>query len=208
MGKFIKSNIHNLNSIPLVIGKQGWIKEIESDVVIIESPNFDARPESSIVDLLVLHNISIPLGSYGGGEIESLFVNRLNTSKKKFKSLHGLKVSAHFLIKRTGVIIQFVSICDRAWHAGSSRFLGKENCNNYSIGIELEGTDLEPFTEYQYCMLNKLIESISSFFPSVRHLTGHSFIAPGRKTDPGPFFKWDEIKNCSTLRKKNFIFHI
>ena len=208
MGKFINSNIRDLNSIPLVIGKQGWIEEIEPEVVIIESPNFDARPKSSIVDLLVLHNISIPLGRYGGGEIESLFVNRLNTSKKKFKSLHGLKVSSHFLVKRTGVIIQFVSICDRAWHAGFSRFLGKENCNNYSIGIELEGTDLEPFTKSQYRVLNKLIESISSFFPSVRHLTGHSFIAPGRKTDPGPFFQWDEIKNCPTLRKKNFSFHI
>ena len=208
MGKYIKSNIRNLNSIPLVIGKQGWIERVEPDVVIIESPNFDARPESSVVDLLVLHNISIPLGSYGGGEIESLFVNRLNTSKKEFKSLNGLKVSSHFLIKRTGVIIQFVSICDRAWHAGSSCFFGKENCNNYSIGIELEGTDLEPFTKYQYIMLNKLIESVSSFFPSVRHLTGHSFIAPSRKTDPGPFFKWDEIKNCPTHRKKNFTFHI
>ena len=208
MGKFIKSNIRDLNSIPLVIGKQGWIEEIEPNVAIIKSPNFNTRPESSIIDLLVLHNISIPLGRYGGGEIESLFVNKLNTSKKKFKSLHGLRVSSHFLVKRTGVIVQFVSIRDRAWHAGSSCFFGKENCNNYSIGIELEGTDLEPFTEAQYCMLNKLIESITSFFPSVKHLTGHSFIAPGRKTDPGPFFKWEEIKNCPTLQKKDFSFHI
>ena len=114
MGKFIKSNIRDLNSIPLVIGKQGWIEEIEPNVAIIKSPNFNTRPESSIIDLLVLHNISIPLGSYGGGEIESFFVNSLNTSKKKFKSLHGLKVSSHFLVKRTGVIVQFVSIRDRA----------------------------------------------------------------------------------------------
>lgn len=208
MDKSIKNIVRNSNLIPLVIGKTGWIEEVEPNVVKIESPNFDARPKSSIVDLLVLHNISIPLGVYGGGEIESLFVNRLNTSKKIFKSLHGLKVSSHFLVKRAGVIIQFVSICDRAWHAGSSSFLGKKNCNDYSIGIEMEGTDFEPFTELQYSMLNGLIKSISDFFPSVKFLTSHSFIAPGRKTDPGPFFKWDEIKNCSALRKKNFSFHI
>ena len=137
----------------------GWC-EGGSNCRILKSPNFDSRPKNTTIDLLVLHNISLPEGIFGGKEIENLFLNQLDTSKKIFKPLLNLKVSSHFLIRRTGDLVQFVSLQDRAWHAGESSFLGRVGCNDFSIGIEIEGTDFEKFNDSQYCTLENLIISI------------------------------------------------
>ena len=184
----------------------GWCNE-SSDCRIIKSPNFDARPKGTKIDLLVLHNISLPLGKFGGKEIENLFLNQLDTSKKIFKPLRNLEVSCHFLIKRTGSLIQFVSLLDRAWHAGESSFLGRVRCNDYSIGIEIEGTDFEKFNDEQYVTLDNLIVSIGNFLPSLSSIASHSFIAPDRKTDPGPYFDWNRVRETVETTKKNiFLF--
>ena len=184
----------------------GWC-EGDSNCQILKSPNFDSRPKNTKIDLLVLHNISLPEGIYGGKEIEDLFLNQLDTSKKIFKPLLNFKVSSHFLIRRTGSLIQFVSLQDRAWHAGKSSFLGRVRCNDFSIGIEIEGTDFEQFNDEQYNTLETLIISIKNFLPGVDYITSHSFIAPGRKTDPGPYFDWNRVKEVVETAKKNiFLF--
>ena len=184
----------------------GWC-EGDSNCLIMKSPNFDSRPKGTKIDLLVLHNISLPEGNFGGEEIENLFLNQLDTSKKIFKPLLNLKVSSHFLIKRTGSLIQFVSLQDRAWHAGESSFLGKVRCNDFSIGIELEGTDFEKFNDAQYDTLENLIISIKNFLPDLSSITSRSFIAPGRKTDPGPYFDWDRVREAvETVKKNIFLF--
>ena len=184
----------------------GWC-EGNSTCRIIKSPNFDCRPKNTAVDLLVLHNISLPEGVFGGEEIENLFLNKLDTSKKIFKSLTNLKVSSHFLIRRTGSLVQFVSLKDRAWHAGESSFLGRARCNDFSIGIEIEGTDFEKFNDAQYDTLENLIISIKNFLPGLSSITSHSFIAPERKTDPGPYFDWNRVKEAIESAKKNiFLF--
>ena len=186
--------------------RNGWCAE-ESNCRVMKSANFDLRPKKTTIDLLVLHNISLPLGEFGGGEIESLFLNKLDTSKKNLHSLVNLKVSSHFLIKRSGALIQFVSLWDRAWHAGESSFLGRSACNDFSIGIEIEGTDFIEFAEQQYVTLIDLIISITQFVPSLNSIAGHSFIAPNRKTDPGPFFDWKRIQEAIDISKKNiFLF--
>ena len=184
----------------------GWC-EGDANCRVSKSPNFDSRPKGTEIDLLVLHNISVPEGIFGGEGIENLFLNQLDTSKKIFKPLFNLKVSSHFLIRRTGSLIQFVSLQDRAWHAGESSFLGRVRCNDFSIGIEVEGTDFENFNDAQYDTLENLILSIKIFLPGLSYITSHSFIAPGRKTDPGPYFDWNRVREAIETAKKNiFLF--
>ena len=169
------------------IGQDGWCAE----AVHIPSPNFDARAEGTAIDLLVIHNISLPPGEFGGPYIADLFTNRLDCDAHPyFDQLRGLRVSAHFLIRRDGEVIQFVSANDRAWHAGVSNFCGRERCNDFSIGIELEGTDFQLFEPAQYASLSALAAALCARYP-LTNVTGHEHIAPGRKTDPGPFFDWD-----------------
>ncbi|MDC0873124.1 1,6-anhydro-N-acetylmuramyl-L-alanine amidase AmpD [Gammaproteobacteria bacterium] len=157
------------------------------------SPNFDSRPKDTDISLIVIHSISLPPGKYGGNEIKDFFLNELDTSNHEyFESIKNLKVSSHIVIKRTGEILQFVPFNKRAWHAGISSYLGKENCNDYSIGIELEGTDDSEFTDEQYNSLINLTSSLIRSYPNLSEdrLVGHSDIAPGRKSDPGIFFDW------------------
>jgi N-acetyl-anhydromuramoyl-L-alanine amidase len=160
---------------------------------LILSPNQDARPYASEVDMIVIHNISLPPHHYGGQGIMQLFTNQLDPQAHPYYAeIAQLKVSSHFLIRRTGELIQFVSCEQRAWHAGLSQWQGRERCNDFSIGIELEGSDIEAFEAEQYIILQMLIKALQKRYP-IRHIVGHSDIAPGRKTDPGPFFDWQRI---------------
>ena len=157
------------------------------------SPNFGPRPKGAGISLLVIHNISLPPGQFGGPEIEDFFCNRLDASAHPFfQTIAGVEVSSHLLIRRDGSVIQFVNLHDRAWHAGRSSFEGREECNDYSIGIELEGTDHIPYTGAQYRQLAIVAREIMAAWPEITpaRITGHSDIAPGRKTDPGPAFDW------------------
>jgi AmpD protein len=161
------------------------------------SPNFGPRPEGAAISLLVVHNISLPPGQFGGREIEDFFCNQLDHSAHPyFKTIEGVQVSAHLLIRRDGALVQFVSLLDRAWHAGRSCFEGQEECNDFSIGIELEGTDDTPYTTEQYRMLAKVADLIMTAWPDVtaNRITGHCDIAPGRKSDPGPAFDWQYFR--------------
>jgi AmpD protein len=174
---------------PLSVGPDGWISGIQRE----RSPNFDARPADAGIELIVVHNISLPPGRYGQGHVARLFTNALDADADPFfDQIRGARVSAHLLIERDGGLIQFVSLLDRAWHAGDSKFEGRPRCNDFSIGIELEGTDFEPFTASQYESLGAAVDAIVAAYP-VRAVRGHSDIAPGRKTDPGPFFDWRRI---------------
>ncbi len=167
--------------------------------------NFDARPESTDISLLVIHNISLPPEEYGGSYIEDLFANQLDCDAHPyFEKLRDLKVSAHFLIKRNGQTHQFVATHERAWHAGASQFKDRERCNDYSIGIELEGSDFEVFTDQQYKMLAKLTSALVVAHP-LTDVRGHQHIAPGRKTDPGPFFDWQRYQREFNNRLENDI---
>lgn len=162
------------------------------------SPNYGSRPEGASVSLLVVHNISLPPGEFGGSEIEDFFCNRLDHSAHPyFETIAGMQVSAHALIRRDGSLVQFVSLLDRAWHAGRSCFRGEEECNDFSIGIELEGTDDIPYSEAQYQRLADVAHLIMLAWPEVtpERLTGHCDIAPGRKTDPGPAFDWEHFRS-------------
>ncbi len=177
-------------SLPFQIDAGGWAV----DVLRLPSPNFDQRAEGTEIALLVIHNISLPPGQFGGPFIADLFLNRLDyDADPYFDQLRPLRVSAHFLIRRDGVVMQFVSANDRAWHAGASTFCGQERCNDFSIGIELEGTDCEPFEQAQYLALAALTVALTAVYP-LSNVTGHEHIAPGRKTDPGPFFDWAEYQ--------------
>lgn len=163
----------------------------------VPSPNCNARPAGVEVSLLVIHNISLPPGRFGGPWIEDLFLNRLrHDAHPYFETLRGLQVSAHFLIRRRGDLLQFVSTDARAWHAGKSVFRGLENCNDFSLGIELEGTDERPFTAKQYLRLARLTAQLQRRYPAITldRIVGHSDIAPGRKTDPGPAFDWARLR--------------
>lgn len=156
----------------------------------IPSPNQDARPEGMPIELLVIHNISLPPGEYGGNGIRELFTNQLQAADHPYyASIHTFKVSAHFVIRRDGALQQFVACAARAWHAGVSQWQGRERCNDFSIGIELEGCDDEAFTPAQYQRLCSLISVLQQHYP-IRDIVGHSDIAPNRKTDPGPCFDW------------------
>ncbi len=157
------------------------------------SPNFGPRPDGAGISLLVVHNISLPPGQFGGDAIEQFFCNQLDPSAHPyFETIADMKVSSHLLVRRDGSPVQFVSLLDRAWHAGRSCFQGKEECNDFSIGIELEGADDVPYADAQYDTLVELSRLIMSAWPEItpERITGHSDIAPGRKTDPGPAFDW------------------
>ncbi len=169
---------------------QGWL----SGVCRVASPNHDARPAHNAIDLLVIHNISLPPNEYGGDAIERFFTNVLDHSEHPYyEQLKGVRVSSHFLVRRDGRVIQFVPCNKRAWHAGVSAWRGRTRCNDFSIGIELEGSDFEPFTERQYAALVRLTRRLLRVYP-IRDIAGHSDIAPERKTDPGPFFDWEMYK--------------
>jgi AmpD protein len=164
----------------------GWVPAARR----VPSPNFDARPAHMPVDLVVIHNISLPPGQFGSGDIEAFFQNRLDPSRHPFfATIHQVRVSAHFLVTREGELVQFVSCLDRAWHAGQSEFFGRPRCNDFSIGIEIEGSDDQPFALAQYHTTSALVRALLGAYP-VRAVAGHSDIAPGRKTDPGPHFDW------------------
>lgn len=169
----------------------GWYRHAQA----VPSPNFGPRPGVSPTDLIVIHSISLPPGEFGGACIEQLFTNQLDfDAHPYFQQIRGLKVSAHFLIRRGGELLQFVSCDERAWHAGVSAYRGREQCNDDSIGIELEGLEGHTFEEAQYQTLAQLCQDIGLAFP-VQHIAGHEHIAPGRKQDPGPGFSWDRLKN-------------
>lgn len=156
----------------------------------INSPNHDRRSPGMAIELLVIHGISLPPGEFGGDAVERLFTNTLDTGTHPYYAqLKGLRVSAHFLIRRGGEIIQFVPCGRRAWHAGVSSWRGRERCNDFSVGIELEGSDEAAFTERQYRSLARLTRRLRRVYP-IRDIVGHADIAPGRKTDPGPHFDW------------------
>jgi N-acetyl-anhydromuramoyl-L-alanine amidase len=162
----------------------------------IDSPNCDARPSDAAISLLVIHNISLPPGEFGGPGVEQLFTNRLDPAAHPYyATIHSLRVSSHFFIRRDGELIQFVPCRQRAWHAGASSWRGRERCNDFSIGVELEGSDEQPFSDAQYSRLNELIESLRAAYPDLLDIAGHSDIAPGRKSDPGPWFDWSRVKN-------------
>jgi AmpD protein len=178
--------------------KDGWLLNVEYS----PSPNCNERPEEAAIDLLVIHNISLPPGEFGGNWIDDLFHNRLDPDAHPyFSEIHEMEVSAHCLIRRNGEIIQYVPFDKRAWHAGQSAFCGQENCNDFSIGIELEGTDELPFTDAQYKSLASVTAVIQQTYPQITgdRITGHSEIAPERKTDPGPAFDWDRYRQMSGL---------
>ena len=171
------------------IDAEGWLSDAERR----PSPNQDARPPETALDLLVIHNISLPPGEFGGDWIDDLFHNRLDPNAHPyFAPIAAVRVSAHLLIRRDGRLIQYVPCERRAWHAGVSSFQGRERCNDYSIGIELEGTDETPFTEAQYIRLAACTCQIRQRYPAIgaERIVGHADIAPGRKTDPGPVFDW------------------
>jgi N-acetyl-anhydromuramoyl-L-alanine amidase len=165
-----------------------------SNVRFIPSPNFDERPPGCEINLLVIHNISLPPDEFGGDGVIELFTNRLEPEAHPYyRSICGLKVSAHFLIRRSGETIQFVPCEKRAWHAGESCWQGRSRCNDYSIGIELEGSDRMPFADIQYTTLAALTRTLQKRYP-LTDIAGHSDIAPGRKTDPGPCFDWGRYR--------------
>ena len=170
---------------------------------IVESPNFDDRPPGTEVTLVVLHSISLPPGEYGGRAIEELFTNCLDPGAHPyFREICTLKVSSHYLVRRDGELIQFVAPEKRAWHAGASSWRGRERCNDFSIGIELEGSEEDVFTAAQYHRLAALIRRLGDNFP-LRDIAAHSEIAPGRKTDPGPRFDWTRLLS-SLLHTRNY----
>lgn len=180
-----------MNSERLAVDAEGWLSGARR----IPSPNCDARPAGEALSLLVVHNISLPPGEFGGPGVIELFTNRLDPAAHPYyATIRDLKVSAHFFIRRDGELIQFVPCGQRAWHAGASCWVGRERCNDFSIGVELEGTDTAPFTEAQYASLAELARVLRQAYPSLLNVAGHSDIAPGRKTDPGPHFDWRKFR--------------
>ena len=163
----------------------------------VPSPNFDGRPLDTDISLIVVHCISLPPEQFGGRYIDQLFCNQLNPDQHPyFKQIYQTKVSAHLLIKRNGELTQYVAFNQRAWHAGTSEYKGRKKCNDYSIGIELEGTGTQEYTDEQYKQLTQVIKTLRLHYPglSQQAIVGHSDVAPGRKTDPGDSFNWVKIK--------------
>lgn len=163
----------------------------------VPSPNEDARPRGVVIDAIVVHGISLPAGHFGGPHVEALFTNRIDPlAHPDFADLRDLRVSAHFLVRRDGELLQFVAVDRRAWHAGVSSLDGRERCNDFSVGIELEGTDCVPYTDAQYERLAALVTLLRGACPGItsQRIVGHSDIAPGRKTDPGPAFDWPRLR--------------
>lgn len=176
--------------------RTGWFRDVRH----CPSPNCNERPAGEI-SLLVMHNISLPPAQFGTGKVQQFFQNQLDAAEHPyFAEIAALTVSAHFFIERDGNVTQFVSCLDRAWHAGVSCFDGREVCNDFSLGIELEGTDDLPYTDAQYASLIALTLSLQSAYPAITaaRITGHSDIAPGRKTDPGPAFDWPRLRASLT----------
>lgn len=170
----------------MTLGADGWLAGARR----VESPNRDERPEDACVNLLLVHSISLPPGVFGGNAIEALFTNRLDyDAHPYFGQLRGLRVSAHFLVRRTGEVVQFVATGRRAWHAGASRWRARERCNDCSIGVELEGTDDAPFADAQYACLAALTGALRERLP-LTDVAAHSDVSPARKTDPGMHFDW------------------
>jgi len=183
---------------PLAIDERGYANLARQ----VRSPNRDARPAGTTINLAVVHGISLPPGEFGGDGIVRLFTNRLDAqAHPSYPAVATLKVSAHFLIRRDGALVQFVGCFDRAWHAGVSAWKGRERCNDFSVGIELEGTDAVPYAPAQYTMLARLIRALRRVCP-IEDIVGHSEIAPGRKTDPGPAFDWARLHRLLAPRPR------
>jgi N-acetyl-anhydromuramoyl-L-alanine amidase len=170
------------------------------------SPNFGPRPTGAVVSLAIVHSISLPPGTYGGDAIERLFTNRLDwAAHPYFETIRGLEVSAHFVVRRDGELLQFVSCDARAWHAGRSCWRGRDNCNDWSIGIELEGLEGSVFTPAQYRQLARLLRVLSARYP-LEEVVGHEHVAPGRKADPGPGFDWPGLRGALRRRRPRLPF--
>ena len=168
----------------------GWWQGAEP----LPSPNFGERPPGTKVSLIVVHNISLPPDEFSGHYVEDFFLNRLDAAVHPyFSSIFELRVSAHFYVRRDGTVVQFVSGDQRAWHAGQSSWQGRDNCNDYSVGIELAGSDQRVFTAAQYAALWQLIDALRQRYP-ITGVVGHCHVAPGRKTDPGPYFDWAQLR--------------
>jgi len=168
----------------------------------IASPNCDARPADAAVTLVVVHGISLPPGEFGGPGIEALFTNRLDQAVHPYYAgIAHLRVSAHFVIRRDGLLLQFVPCSRRAWHAGASEWKGRARVNDFSVGIELEGTDTLPYATAQYAMLARLLKALGRRYP-LTAIVGHSDVAPGRKTDPGPAFDWERLRRRLAPRRR------
>jgi AmpD protein len=174
---------------PTRLWHQGWYAPAQR----LDSPNFGPRPADACIDLLVIHSISLPPGQYGGQEVQALFTNQLDwDAHPYFSQIRGLQVSSHFYIRRDGSLWQFVSADDRAWHAGQSEYRGRPQCNDDSIGIELEGLEGDVFEDAQYAQLSRLCLALHWHYP-IAHIAGHEHIAPGRKHDPGAGFDWQRL---------------
>ncbi|MBS7806390.1 1,6-anhydro-N-acetylmuramyl-L-alanine amidase AmpD [Variovorax sp. PCZ-1] len=170
--------------------QSGWLSTAQR----LDSPNFGARPAPALIDLIVVHSISLPPGIYGGSQVQKLFTNQLDWSEHPyFERIRGMQVSSHFYIERSGKLWQFVSADDRAWHAGQSSFMGRDNCNDFSVGIELEGLEGQLFEATQYQSLSFLCQHLQARYP-ISHVVGHEHIAPGRKFDPGAGFDWPGLQ--------------
>lgn len=169
----------------------------------LPSPNYNERPNDASIQMVVVHNISLPPSQFGGGFITQFFQNQLDWDQHPyFKTIEGMQVSAHLLILRNGKVLQFVNFKDRAWHAGRSSYLGLKECNDYSIGIELEGSDDTNFEDQQYAVLAQVVATLQQAYPKIKqHIAGHSDIAPGRKTDPGPHFDWMHFRTLLSQQK-------
>ncbi|CAK0750912.1 1,6-anhydro-N-acetylmuramoyl-L-alanine amidase [Gammaproteobacteria bacterium] len=184
----------------LTINADGWIHGARC----VNSPNCDERPPNTDIDLLVIHGISLPPGQYGGPWIDALFTNALPPAAHPyFVALEGVRVSSHLLIRRDGNLVQYVPFQYRAWHAGVSSWAGRTRCNDFSIGIELEGVDTVSYADVQYTVLAEVIQILMEAYPGItsERVVGHSDIAPGRKTDPGPAFDWGRL--CGVLDERN-----
>lgn len=191
---------HPRDAQPASSWDEGWCAAARR----IPSPNFGPRPPGTDVTLAVIHSISLPPGVYGGDEIERLFTNALDWSAHPyFEQIRGSEVSAHFVIRRTGELLQFVSVHDRAWHAGRSSWQGRENCNDFSVGIELEGLEGTPFEPAQYQTLMLLLDALSQRWP-ITQIAGHEHVAPGRKRDPGNAFEWAHLQSLLGWRADRF----
>ena len=180
------------HDVSVTLFDKGWYKFARH----LASPNFGARPADTQINLIVIHSISLPPGQFGGDEVQQLFTNTLDwDTHPYFEKIRDTKVSAHFYIRRNGELWQFVSCDDRAWHAGQSSYLGKDNCNDYSVGIEMEGLEGDSFETAQYESLTCVCSALQQNYPIV-HLTGHEHIAPGRKADPGAQFDWPLVRKA------------
>jgi N-acetyl-anhydromuramoyl-L-alanine amidase len=185
-------------SVPL--WRDGWYRFAR----VMSSPNFGPRPEGALIDLIVVHSISLPPGEFGNGNVQRLFTNQLDwDTQPYFDGIRGLQVSSHFFIARSGALWQFVGCSDRAWHAGQSSYRGRSNCNDDSIGIEMEGLEGAAFEEAQYETLASVCAALLTAYP-IAHLAGHEHIAAGRKQDPGPGFDWSRFQRMLGIPSQYF----